>query len=516
LSPNEIPTEIAIVGAGPTGLLLATELALAGVRPVVLERLAEPLTMPKANGLVGRVVEALDRRGLYETFSGRPGPPVPVPRFQFGALPLDMSTMDDNELYALPIPQRRMEELLRARAAELGITVHAGHDVTGLGQDADSATLDIAGPDGPYELAARYVVGADGGRSVVRKLTGIGFPGVTDEDTVSLSGQVTIPPPVGDPATGELDVPGVGRLRPASFTRTERGMFDYGMFTPNVYRVAVFEWGRPLPEGVDPGKSDGLPLAELRAAAARVLGGDVPMTEPPAGVPSLRTVGVNHNSRQADRYRAGRVFLVGDAAHVHSGMGGAGLNLGLQDALNLGWKLAAAVRGWAPAGLLDTYHAERHPVGQRVLTQTRAQSALVGPGAAVTALRQVMAELLAIPEAARRISHLMSGGDVRYPAGETAHPLTGRWLPDLPLRTPDGPTRLAVLQRPARPLLLAFADDPGLAAAAAPWSDRVEPVAARTDHPPARAVLLRPDGYVAWAGEDLAGLADALRAWFGA
>jgi 2-polyprenyl-6-methoxyphenol hydroxylase-like FAD-dependent oxidoreductase len=510
-------TDVVIVGGGPNGLLMACELALAGVRAAVLERLPERATAPKANGLVGRVVQALDYRGLYQRFSGSSGPPVPVPGFQFGALPLDLSALDGNALYALPIPQRRMEELLEQHARELGAEIRRGHEVITLAQNAGLVTAGVRGPDGRYELTAKFLVGADGGHSIVRKCCGIGFPGITDRGFVSRSGRVAIHPPVAIPGTGELHVPGAGRFRPATFTRTENGLFAYGMFEPGLYRVAVHEWASsPLED------STSMPLEELRAAVRRVIGGDVPMSEPADGTPSALRRSTGANSRQAERYRHGRVFLAGDAAHVHSGVGGPGLNLGLQDVLNLGWKLAAAVNGWAPEVLLGTYQDERHPVGERVIMHTRAQTALLSPGANITALRELFTELLREQSTLRHITNLMAGSDVHYgtPTARPAHALTGKWMPDIALHTAEGPTRIAELLRAARPILLTLAGRTDLAEAAGPWNDRVDVITATTAEPPAEAVLIRPDGYVAWAaGAGTPALADGLRealqTWFG-
>jgi 2-polyprenyl-6-methoxyphenol hydroxylase-like FAD-dependent oxidoreductase len=498
--------DVVIVGGGPNGLLLACELALSGVRPVVLERLPEPSTTPKANGLVGRVVQALDYRGLYEPFSGRDAAPRPAPFFQFGALYLDMSTMDDNALYALPVPQRRMEELLEKRALELGVEIRREHKVVELNQDADQVTLDVRGPDGLHRLTAKFVVGADGSRSLVRKRAGIGFPGVTDDGFTTRMAQVAIAAPVAQ-ADGRLEVPGLGTLYPATFTRTEHGVFAFGMFQPGVYRVSVIEWGRSAL-----GDSTEMPLEELREATARVLGSALPISALPGEHPSLSTrSATGMNSRLADRYRKGRVLLVGDAAHVQSGVGGPGLNLGLQDALNLGWKLAAEIQGWAPAGLLDSYQSERRPVGERVIMHSRAQTALLSGGPNITALRQVFEELLRDQSAVRRVSNLMSGADTHYDMRGSTHPMAGKWMPDLAL----GATRVAEVLRPGRPVLLTLADRPDLTAVAAGWASRVDVVTATAAEPPADAVLIRPDGYVAWAGGPEEGLREALRTWFG-
>jgi 2-polyprenyl-6-methoxyphenol hydroxylase-like FAD-dependent oxidoreductase len=506
-------TDVVIAGAGPNGLLTACELALAGVRTIVLERLAEPASSRRANGLVGRVVQALDQRGLYERFGGS-GVPRPVPHFQFGALGLDMTELADNALCALPIPQRRMELALAERAKELGVEIRRGHEFVALGQDAEQVTVTVRTNAGPYELTARFLVGADGGHSPVRKACGIGFPGVTDRSSVSRSGRVVIPQPFAVPGTGELDIPGLGRLRPASFTRTENGLFAFGMFQPGVHLVSMLEWGEETPERED-WSWQSITLDELAASLHRVLGVEIPVTAPPEGPEGRRTT--TTNSRQAERYRHGRVFLVGDAAHVQSSVGGPGLNLGLLDGMNLGWKLAAAVHGWAPPGLLDTYHAERHPVGERVIMASRAQTALIGPGPNVTALRRLFDELLRSPQNVRHISDLMSAADTRYDTvgGPTRHDLAGRWLPDLPLHTATGRTRVAEVLRAGRPVLLDLTGRDDLRAVAAGWAGRVDVLTATTPLPPADAVLVRPDGHVAWAGADDDGLGDALLTWFG-
>jgi 2-polyprenyl-6-methoxyphenol hydroxylase-like FAD-dependent oxidoreductase len=419
---STVDENVIVVGAGPNGLLAACELALAGVRPLVLDKLPGPNTMPKANGLVGRVSEALDRRGLYAAFGGVDRP-RPIPRFQFGALDLDLAALPDHALYALPIPQLRMEQVLAERAAELGVPVRRGHEVVGLDQDADHVVLHLRGPDGELDLVARYVVAADGGRSAVRKACGIDFPGITETDFVGRMGQVAIDPPVGVPETGELDVPGLGRLRPGgSFLRTENGLFAFGMFQPGVYRVAAFEHGGSADPRTDDWSREDIPLDELAGALERVLGAPIPISAPPSG----RFAQVNRvsNSRQADRYRAGRVFLAGDAAHVHSPLGGQGMNTGIGDAMNLGWKLAAAVQGWAPPDLLDTYEAERHAVGRQVLVLTDTFNRLVlGRSAVVRAIQpRVLRLLLRFGPARRRLIGRLTGVGIAYPGGRGEHP----------------------------------------------------------------------------------------------
>jgi 2-polyprenyl-6-methoxyphenol hydroxylase-like FAD-dependent oxidoreductase len=517
-SSFSIPDEsidVVIVGAGPVGLMAAAELCLAGVRPLVLERLPHRGPLPRANGLVGQVVRLLDHRGLYQRFTGTASPPRPVPAFMFGGLPLPVADWDRNPLYVLPVPQWDLEEGLQERVTELGGRLRRGHDVTGFTQDEHGVHVQVSGPDGEHRLHARFLVGCDGGHSLVRKHAGVEFLGSSSDRLVSTSAHVVLPGSVVG-GTGELVLPGLAPVAPFTFHRTPRGVFVFASFQPGVHLVTSMEWDRPSVPEEEP-----VTVEDVRAAASRVLGVDVPMSAPTGpGRYALRRL-AGRNTRQAQRYRVGRVLLAGDAAHVHSSVGGPGLNLGLQDVANLGWKLAAELRGDAPAGLLDTYHAERYPVGRRVMMHTQAQSALLAPGGEVTALRELFGELLTMPDTVRYLAATVAGADVRYTCGGAVeHPLAGRWVPDFPLTVRGRPTRLAELARDARPLLLDLrADpDPDLADVASRWADRVDLVVGRHEGEgpaPFDAALIRPDGHTAWIAGTVDSLTDTLRAWLG-
>lgn len=496
--------DVLIAGAGPNGLMLACELALAGVHPVVVERHPAPTGEPRANGVVGQVVRLLDRRGLYTRLSGDDGPPSPQPAFVFGAFPLDLTVLADNPHYVLGVPQARLEAGLAARAAELGVDVRRGHEVTGLRQDPEGVEVDLS--DGTV-LRSRFLVGADGGRSVVRRLAGIGFPGVTNDRSVSRTANVTVPASALDPATGGLRVPGYGVVPPFQHTRTAGGLIVWAPFPGRPALLSTTEWPDTLVAEDTP-----MSLAELHDSVVRVVGAGIPFGPPDS--PGLLRRLTGGNTRIATRYRDGRVLLVGDAAHVHPAIGGPGLNLGLQDAANLGWKLAATVQGWAPEGLLDTYEAERRPVAERVVMSTRAQSALIGPGEDVTGLRGLFAELLRKPEVTGHIAAMMSGADVHYPA-DPADPLAGRCAPDVVVHsTGGGAVRLAELTRTGRPLLLDSTGD--YAGVLAPWRDRVDVVTGALEGTTATALLVRPDCFVAWSAGDEDTLRESLTQHFGA
>lgn len=508
---NENQADVVISGAGPNGLLLAGELALAGVRPLVLERLPGPDPELKANGIIGQANRMLDLRGLYQRLSGSDQPPQPMDGFIFSGMQVPFVDVADNPMYGMLIKQPQVVRHLVDWVSGLGVQVRWGHELVGIEPGSDGVALTVASPGGSFGLDTRYLVGADGGRSYVRKSVGIEFPGLTT-DLVARVAHVDIPDGLrtGD---GGVDLPGVGRL-PFGHNRFDRGIFIYAEFEPGRPMIGTIEYGTTLPDDAPP-----LTVAELRASAGRVLGVDLPMAPPAGPGPhALRRIN-GQNTRQADRYRAGNVFLVGDAAHVHSAMGGPGLNLGMQDAMNLGWKLAAAVRGWAPPGLLDTYHAERYPAGQRVMMHSMAQAALMAAGPEVAALRTLFGELLSTSDGASHIANLLAGADVRYDVGD-GHPLSGRLVPDLML---DDGRRVAELLRNGRGLLLDLSG--GNYAGAVPgWEDRVDiligTVVATAPNRPAQAVLIRPDGYVAWAADGLGEgdadrLAAALRRWFG-
>lgn len=498
--------QVVIAGAGPNGLMLACELALADIRPVVLDTLPGPSSEPKANGLVGQVVRMLDMRGLYRDFTGDEGPPQPSPGWMFAAMPLIFAEGHDNPMYAMLMPQPRLVRLLEKRARDLGVDVRWGHELVGIAPGAESVALQVSSPERDYAIAAGYAVGADGGRSLVRKTLGIDFPGATSPMVARLA-HVHIPDQYRRPDIASVEVPGFGPLR-FGHSRFDRGGMIYAEFEPGRAMLGTIEFGPPAAEVP-------MSLSELRESARRVLGADVPFEEPKGQGPhALRRIN-GQNTRHAERYRDGRVLLLGDAAHVHSAMGGPGLNLGLQDTMNLGWKLAAEIHGTAPAGLLDTYQSERHPVGQRVMMHSLAQIALMAPGPEVAALRTLLGELFTFPDAQRHMAALLAGSDVRYDVGDD-HPLSGHLVPDLTL---DDGRRVAEVLHAGRPVLLDLGGGV-VANAAQGWVDRVDVVAATATERPAAALLIRPDGYVAWATDEFGptheeALHAALNRWFG-
>jgi 2-polyprenyl-6-methoxyphenol hydroxylase-like FAD-dependent oxidoreductase len=500
------PIDVIVAGAGPNGLMIASELALGGVRPIVLDPIPGPSAEPKANGLVGQVIRMLDMRGLYHEFGGTGGAPQPIPGYMFSGMPVSFAGMPDNPMYALLIPQPRIIRVLEKRVRGQGVDIRWGHELIDLTQHDGGVTLTVAAPYGTYQLTTRYLIGADGGRSRVRKSVGIDFPG----STMAMIGRLAH---VWLPAElrtddGGIDIPGFGRL-PFGHNRLERGGFIFAEMEPGRPLIATLEFGAdPVPDNTP------MTLDELRASLRRVLGVDLPIEAPGGDGPhALRRIN-GQNTRQADRYREGNVFLVGDAAHVHSGVGGPGLNLGLQDGVNLGWKLVAQINGWAPTGLLDTYHTERHPVGKRVMMHSISQTALLAPGPEITALRALFGELLQRPDTAAYIAHVLAGSDVRYDVGDD-HPLSGRLVPDLRF---DGGRRVAELMHTARPVLLDLSGGT-FAGSAHGWRDRIDIVVADGSSRPA-AMLIRPDGYVAWASDgvasaDVTRLGEALTRWFG-
>jgi oxygenase len=482
-------TQVVVVGAGPVGLLLAGELRLGGADVIVLERLGQPTTESRASTLHSRTMEILDSRDLLAQAAQAPSDVMG----HFGGIPLRF-TLPSPYPGQWKVPQTDTEAFLARWAAALGADIRRGHDVQALRHDDDHVEVDAAGPGGALRVRADYVVGCDGEDSIVRRLARIGFPGA-DSRRELLRG----------------DVDGIA-IPSRRFQRLPGGLAIAARRGDGVTRVMVHEFGTA------PGDRSRPPeFAELAGAWRRVTGEDI------TGGTPLWVNSFGDASRQAACYRDGRVLLAGDAAHIQLPIGGQALNLGLADAFNLGWKLARQVRGHAPRGLLDSYHAERHPAGERVLGNIRAQAHLLLGGHEVDPLREVFAELAALDSVRQHLAGMISGLDVRYGAGPGDHPLLGRAVPDVPLATDMGLVTTAALLRPGRGVLLDLSGDADamthMFALARGWADRVTAVPAQrpADGPLAEAgaLLLRPDGCVAWVGAAGAGLLTALDRWFG-
>jgi 2-polyprenyl-6-methoxyphenol hydroxylase-like FAD-dependent oxidoreductase len=480
---------VIVAGGGPTGLLLAGELALAGVPAIVLERRAEPTTRSQGMAVHGRTLELLAQRGLTDRIAKEEM--FAWPRTPFALLWLDLSTVTEAD-YTFAYPQWRLEKLLEERAVSLGVDVRRGHEVVSLAQDGDGVTVGVRSAAGEHELRGSYLVGCDGANSTVRELAGIGFE------------------PTGGTYHGVLgDVPA-----------TDLSLFDAGVRNTGVFGALPIEAGmlRLMTIEFDrepPGDDVPVTAAELRDSIARITGRELEVPE------SAWVARFGGPTALADRYRSGRVLLAGDAAHRLFVSGTQGVNTGLHDAANLGWKLAAEVNGWASDGLLDSYEAERRPVGERMCMHAQATTVLMdlNPEAKIGALRGLMTELLKFEKVNRHLLQMTT--DTRYPvADEAAHPLVGRRAPDAPLRTDAGDTTVATALRSGLGLVLDLSGGRSTALdAVSAWADRVDVVSAQPIREiPAATVLIRPDGHVAYAdktGNDTAGLRSALATWFG-
>lgn len=484
-------TDVIIVGAGPTGLMLAGELCLGGADVIIIEKNTDRSWESRGLGFTARATEVLHQRGLVERLEnaeiGRQG--------HFGGIPMDYGVLEGSHFGVRGVPQYKIEEMLENWALELGVSLLRGQEVTGLRDTGEGVVAVVDGSDGKSEYSARYLIGCDGGRSTVRHLAGFDFPGsdaTREMYLADVSGCDIRPRPIGERLPG-------GMIMAASL---EKG-YD---------RIIVCENGAPPPD-----KNREATFRDVADAWQRITGESIHDGQ------ARWVSSFTDATRQVTEYRRGRVLLAGDAAHIHLPAGGQGLSVGVQDAVNLGWKLAAAVSGWAPDGLLDTYHNERHPVGARVLRNTRAQGILNLSGKEVEPMRTVVAELMTIPVVARHLSGMVSGLDIRYDVGASGHPLVGARVPDRELELRDGGhEQIARLLHPARGVLISADDSGETSRSAAGWADRIDlvdvrrfPAGPEDNGTATESVLIRPDGHVVWAAPGGGRLQEALRRWFG-
>ncbi len=468
-------------------MMLAAELALARVDVVIVERRAsQDVAGSRAGGLHARTLEVLDQRGIADRFLAQG---KTMQTNSLAMIPLDISDFPTRHSYGLALRQEDIERILAAWVDELAVPIHRGLEVTGFAQDDTGVDVELGGG---RSLRAKYLVGCDGGRSLIRKKAGIDFPGWDPSVSYMIAeAEMSAEPELGI-RRGDRGTNGIGKIEDGK-------------------RVRMVLIEQQVRQGDEP------TLAELREALIAVYGTDY-------GVHNVTWLSrFTDATRQAASYRERRVLLAGDAAHVHSPVGGQGLNTGVQDAVNLGWKLAQVVNGTSPESLLDTYQAERHPVAARVLKTTMTQTALARGDDRTTTLRETLAELFKMDEPRKWYAGMLSGLDIRYDLG-TGHPLLGRRMPDLDVVTADGPRRVFTLLHDARPVLLDLGQPGALDIAA--WADRVRRVDARYagvwELPvlgavaAPTAVLIRPDGHVGWVGDGTDhGLRDALTTWFG-
>ncbi|OAR23032.1 monooxygenase [Streptomyces sp. ERV7] len=496
-------TGVIIAGAGPVGLMLAGELRLNGVDVVVYEQRATPSGESRGVGFTRRAAEVFHQRGLLARFGnieiGNEG--------HFGGVRIDFTALEDNHFGIRGVAQYRIEEILEAWVLDLGVDVRRGYEVVDFREGPDDITVVVEGPDGRAEHTAQYLVGCDGGRSRIRKLAGIEFPGREATRGMYVA-DIVDRPDIKPRVIGE---------------RVDGGMVMAIRLEEGVTRIIIH------PAKLTPRDNSKLTFKEIADSWQELTGQSL------HGAETKWVSAFTNATRQAAEYRRGRVLLSGDSTHIHIPAGAQGLSVGVQDAVNLGWKLAATVNGWAPEGLLDSYQAERHPVGEKLLRNTLAQASLYLTGDEMEPMRQVMRELVRSPEAARRLAGHVSGLGIRYDmGGATGHPLLGLRMPDREVKLGDGSTtRVSELLHPARGVLVVADGSTGPAKLAAGWSDRIDIVtdaswSDRVDIVPdgwvpadtaegttPDAVLLRPDGHVAWVSPDGGELLDALARWFG-